>query len=143
MNMLYNLVAKSSDEAAAFFYQMMYRSHPDLERVSIECDPDTQMDRESYYLKATMSANAWTDIVLDTWNSLYLEPHLWPQFGEDTWMWDLVRGLQSSMGDIDLDVVYVLRKHREVRSWEVCVQSVRAHTPDGDGYPLLNEDGDM
>ena len=80
MNMLYNLVAKSSDEAAAFFYQMMYRSHPDLERVSIECDPD---------------------------------------------------------------VVYVLRKHREVRSWEVCVQSVRAHTPDGDGYPLLNEDGDM
>ncbi|KAL2705282.1 hypothetical protein AAEP93_000532 [Penicillium crustosum] len=87
--MLYNLVAKSSDEAAAFFYQMMYRSHPDLERVSIECDPDTQMDRESYYLKATMSANAWTDIVLDTWNSLYLEPHLWPQFGEDTWMWDL------------------------------------------------------
>ncbi|OQE03882.1 hypothetical protein PENSOL_c001G03940 [Penicillium solitum] len=81
MNMLYDLVAKSSDEAAAFFYWMMYWSHPGLERSSIKCDPDIQMDREPYYLEAMMSANARMDIVLDTWNSLYLEPHLRPQFG--------------------------------------------------------------
>ncbi|KOS40770.1 hypothetical protein ACN38_g8357 [Penicillium nordicum] len=144
MNMLYDLVAKSSDEAAAFFYWRMHWSHPGLERFSIRCDPDIQMDREPYYLEAMMSANAQTDVVLDTWNSPYLEAHLWPQFGEDTWTWDLVRGLQSPMGDIDLDVVYASRKHREVRSWEVRLQSVRTHSPDGDEYPLPDEeDGDL
>lgn len=94
------------------------------------------MDREPYYLEAMMSANVRMDIVLDTWNSLYLEPHLWPQFGEDTWTWDLVRGLQLPMGDVDIDVISALRKHREMRSWEVRVQSVRTHTPGG-------EDGDL
>lgn len=44
MNMLYDLVAKSSDEAAAFFYWMMYRSHLGLERVSIRCNRDTGME---------------------------------------------------------------------------------------------------
>ncbi|KAJ5978629.1 hypothetical protein N7501_001971 [Penicillium viridicatum] len=122
MNMLYELVVKSSDEAAAFFYWRM----------------------ESYYLEAMMSANAQTDIVLDTWNSPYLEPHLWPQFGEDTRTWDLVRGLQSPVGDVDLDVVYALRKHKEVRSWEVRVQRVRTHSPDGDEYPFPDEsDADL
>ncbi|KAJ5507940.1 hypothetical protein N7527_010083 [Penicillium freii] len=144
MNMLYDLVVKSSDEAAAFFYWRMYWSHPGLKMFSIKCDPDIQMDRESYYLEAMMSANAQTDIVLDTWNSPYLEPHLWPQFGEDTWTWDLVRGLQAPMGDVDLDVVYALRKHREVRNWEVRVQRVRTHSPDGDEYPLPDEwDADL
>lgn len=138
MNMLYDLVVRSSNEAAAFFYWRMYWCHPNLERWSIWCIPDIQMDREPYYLEAMMSANAQTDIVLDMWNSPYLEAHLWSQFGEDSWTWDLVRGLQSPMGDVNLDVVYGLRKQKEVRSWEVRVQSVRVRN--GIEYPFPDDD---
>ncbi|KAJ6187935.1 hypothetical protein N7519_002843 [Penicillium mononematosum] len=124
MNMLYDLVVRSSDEAATFFYWRVHWSHPCVERCSIGCIPDIQRAREPYYVEAMMSANAQTDIVLDTWNSPYLSRHLWSQFGEvgeDTWTWDLVRGLQSPMGDLNLDVVYASRKRKEVQSWHVRV----------------------
>jgi hypothetical protein len=122
MNMLYDLVVRSSDEAAAFFYWRMHRSRLGLERYSIGCSPNIQRAREPYYVEAMMSANAQTDIVLDTWNSPYLSDHLWSQFGEDIWTWDLVRGLQSPMEDLNLDVVYASRKRKEVQSWHVCVE---------------------
>ncbi|KAJ5209167.1 hypothetical protein N7449_003546 [Penicillium cf. viridicatum] len=136
MNMLYDLVAKSSDEAVAFFYWRMYWSHLGLESFSIRWTGN--------HTTSMMSANAQTDIVPDTWNSPYLEPHLWPQFGEDTLGVGLGTRTSISDGDVDIDVVYALRKHREVRSWEVRVQTVSTHTPDGDRYPLPDEeDGDL
>ena len=80
--------------------------------------------------------------MLDTWNSPYLEDRLWPQFSEDTWTWDLVRGLQSSMGDVDHDVVYRTRKDRAAQSWDVRVQSVRP--PDGHEYAAFHDsDSDL
>ncbi|KAJ5795741.1 uncharacterized protein N7518_004281 [Penicillium psychrosexuale] len=94
---------------------------------SIRCIPDIQVDRESYYLKGMMSANAQTDIILETRNSPYLEAHLWLQFG-----------LQSPMGDVNLEWGYGLRKHKEARSWEVRVQSKKVQN--GDGYPPPGDD---
>ncbi|OQE46723.1 hypothetical protein PENCOP_c001G07112 [Penicillium coprophilum] len=133
MNMLYDLVVKSSDDAAAFFYWRMHWSYPGLESYSISCDPDIQMDRVDYYLEAMMSANAQTDIVLDTWNTAHLGSHIRPVFGKDTWTWDLVLGLRSPMGDVNLDVVYGLRQIKELRSWEVGLASWYMHEMHGDG----------
>ncbi|KAJ5384326.1 hypothetical protein N7517_002237 [Penicillium concentricum] len=141
MNMIYDLVVKSSDQAAKFFYWRMYWSHPGLKKSHIRCNPDMQSDRPDEYLEAMMSANAQTDIVLETWNTNDLRPHLWSTFAKDTWTWDLIRGLQSPMEDVNLDVVYALRKHKELRRWQINVQSwdlVEMYR-DGYGYPLLDD----
>lgn len=122
MNMLYDLVPKSSDEAVAFFYWRIYWSHPGLYRWT------------GNHTTSMTSANAQTDIVPGTWNSPYLEPHLWPQFGEDTLDVGLSTRTSISDGDVDIDVVYALRKHREVRSWEVRVQNVREYAHTGRGW---------
>ncbi|OQE10746.1 hypothetical protein PENVUL_c003G08029 [Penicillium vulpinum] len=150
MNMLYDLVVKSSDKAAAFFYWRMHWSRPDLKMYSIKPNPDIQVYRTPYYLQAMMSANAQTDVVLDTWNSPYLEARLWREFGKDTWTWDLIRGLQSPMGDLNLDVVYGSRKQQELQTWEVHLQDMYmqemygdlfGHPPeDGGPYPLPDDD---
>ncbi|KAJ5513926.1 hypothetical protein N7463_003478 [Penicillium fimorum] len=141
MNMLYDLVVRSSDEAAEFFYWRMHWSHPGLEKYSIRCDPDIQMDRIDCYLEAMMSANAQTDIVLDTWSTPHPGPHIESEFGKDTWTLELVEGLQSPMGDVDLDVVYGSRKAKEPRSWEVSLESWYMHEMHrfGDGSPLLGD----
>ncbi|KAJ5163785.1 uncharacterized protein N7500_005615 [Penicillium coprophilum] len=99
------------------------------------------MDGVDYYLKAVMSANAQTDIVLDTWNTAHLGPHIRPVFGKDTWTWDSVLRLQSPMGDVDLDVVYGVRKIKELRRWEVSLQSWYTHEMHGDGcgYSLMDD----
>jgi hypothetical protein len=82
MNMLYDLVVRSSNEAAAFFYWRMHWSRPGLERYSFGCIPDNHRAREPYYVEAMISANAQTNIVIDTWNSPLLSGHLWSGYLE-------------------------------------------------------------
>jgi hypothetical protein len=69
-----------------------------------------------------MVGNAETDIVLDMWNSPHLGLCIW-HFNKDTWRWELVQELQSPMGDVNLDVVYGPRKHKQLRSWEADLQT--------------------
>ncbi|KAJ5835203.1 hypothetical protein N7447_001229 [Penicillium robsamsonii] len=141
MNMLYDLVVRSAEKAAQFFYWRMHWNRPGLERSSIRCNPDIQMDSIDYYLEAMMSANAQTDIVLDTWSTLHPGPHIKMEFGKDTWSWELVEGLESPMGDVNLDAVYASRKAKEPRSWEVSLETWYAEEVHGfgDGYPLLGD----
>jgi hypothetical protein len=47
INVLYDLVVKSSYEAAAYFYWRVYWSHSGLEKDSIRCNPDIQTDRRA------------------------------------------------------------------------------------------------
>lgn len=61
MNMIYDLVVNSSDEAAAFSDWRVYWSHSSPKRYSIRCHPDIQMNRGSYYVEAMMSVSQSTD----------------------------------------------------------------------------------
>ncbi|CAI7647472.1 unnamed protein product [Penicillium pancosmium] len=99
--------------------------------------------------KAEQYAIQGTSLLLDTWHTERMPLNLMNTFGEDTWTWDLIRGLQSPMGDLDVDEVLRNRKVESVDSWRTMASVLDAYSQEMDscsGYhlgPLDEDDADL
>jgi hypothetical protein len=149
MNMLYDLIVHKAEVAPEYFYfRVLWSQHETFanELVSLMCNPDPAMlgGQIAGTLRNAMHS---ADVVLDMWHTIKLPFHMVHQWSEDTWTWELVKGLAAPMGDLEVGLVHDIRELKEANEW-----SLSNDYPDalhqymieanvcGGGMPLPDED---
>ncbi|KAJ5464754.1 uncharacterized protein N7458_000440 [Penicillium daleae] len=121
MNMLYDLVIHTSEVASEYFYfRILWSQYETFASpfASFRSYPDPSFCGrriEGPLRNAIQSA----DVVLDMWHTSQMPVHIREEWWRDVWTWELVRGFQAAMGDLDGDVVRDMRELKEVNSWSL------------------------
>ncbi|KAJ5987728.1 hypothetical protein N7481_002938 [Penicillium waksmanii] len=149
MNTLYDLVVWSAEDAEQFFYFRIawssYKTYSHQFRMPSTSNPDPCGRNDPQYKSAFRYAIQNSSLLLDTWHTERMPFDLLNTFGEDTWTWDLIRGLKLPMGDFDVDKVLRKRKVEFVNSWcRMASDLYYGYTQEMDscsgGFPLPDED---
>ncbi|KAJ5413920.1 hypothetical protein N7509_000547 [Penicillium cosmopolitanum] len=149
MNTLYDLVVRSAEKAEQYFYFRVawssYKTYSHQFKMPSTSNPDPCGRNDPQYKSVFRYAIQDTSLLLDTWHTERMPLNLMNTFGEDTWTWDLIRGLQSPMGDLDVDEVLRKRKVESVNRWRTMASELYAYTQERDscsGYHLGSLDED-
>jgi hypothetical protein len=154
MSTLFDLVVRSAEEAEQFFHFRIvwghYQTFSKQFDISYNSNPDPCEINDSQYRAAFESANLETNIVFDTWHTEHMPCELSDSFGQDTWTWDLIRGLKSPIGDLDLDELLERKSLEQVTSWlkwsvTIPCEGYMNQTDTCEGYffPLDEYDSDL
>lgn len=143
MDMLYDLVADTSEFAPEYFYFRVLWSQSKTLRspftsLRSEPCPSSNSDRIGGPLRDAMQG---ADVVLYMWYT----SRIWKKWSKDTWTWELVQGLKLAMDDFDINLAHCMREMKEVKSWTLADEArdfaIRIGPPDDGGpMPLPDED---